>query len=274
MMGSETADAEFVGSVPEFYEQYLVPLIFEPYAEDLASRTQSLDAAAVLEVACGTGVATRAMARTIDTGVQITATDLNQPMLDHAASVGTEREVVWRQADVMALPFDDDSFDVAVCQFGVMFFPDRPAAFAEIRRVLRPDGVFLFNTWDRIRTNEFADVVTTAAASVFPDDPPQFLSRTPHGYFDHDEIRRELSAGGFGTDARIDVLEARSRASSADVPAIAYCQGTPLRGEIESRDPQSLANVTAVATAQIAERFGDTEVDGLIRGFVVTAGGS
>jgi SAM-dependent methyltransferase len=192
-------------------------------------------------------------------------------MVDHAASVGTDRDIIWRQADVIDLPFDDGSFDVVVSQFGVMFFPDRPKAFAEIGRVLRPGGVFIFNTWDRIETNEFADVVTSAAASVFPDDPPHFLARTPHGYYDHDEIRRELSAGDFEDGVEIDVLEARSRAASAEAPAIAYCHGTPLRNEIESRDESSLAHVTAVATARIADRFGDTDVDGLIRGFVVTA---
>lgn len=270
-MSSKSADSGFVGTVPEFYEKYLVPLIFEPYAHDLASRVHSSNAREVLEVACGTGVLSRAMTSSLEPFVQITATDLNEPMLDHAASVGTTREVLWRQADVMDLPFEDDSFNAVVCQFGVMFFPDRPKAFAEIRRVLRPGGVFLFNTWDRIETNEFAYVVTEAAASVFPNDPPQFLSRTPHGYFDHVEIRRELSDGGFDDDVEIDVLEARSVAGSADVPAIAYCHGTPLRNEIESRDPSALARVTSVATAQLAERFGETNLDGLIRGFVITA---
>ena len=270
-MSSESADAEFVGSVPEFYEQYLVPLIFEPYADDLTSRVRSFDAQAVLEVACGTGVVSRALASGLEPSVQITASDLNEPMVDHAATIGADREVLWRQADVMDLPFENGAFDVVVCQFGVMFFPDRPKAFAEIRRVLRPGGVFLFNTWDRIEANEFADVVTDAAASVFSDDPPQFLARTPYGYFDHDEIRSELSAGGFDDSVEIDVLEARSRARSAAVPAIAYCQGTPLRNEIESRDRSSLAHVTSIAAAQIADRFGESDVDGLIRGFVITA---
>jgi SAM-dependent methyltransferase len=264
-------DAKFDGSVPEFYEQYLVPLIFEPYAADLTSRVDGSSAQSVLEVACGTGVVTRALAAGLGSGVSITASDLSQPMVDHAAGVGTAREVLWRQGNVMDLPFESDSFDAVVCQFGVMFFADRPKAFAEIRRVLQPGGMFLFNTWDRLQANEFADVVADAAASVFPDDPPGFLGRTPYGYFDHGDIRDDLLAAGFEGGAEINVLEARSYASSADQPAIAFCHGTPLRNEIESRDRSLLTHVTSIATARIAERFGETDVDGLIRGFVITA---
>ena len=266
-----SGDAEFVGSVPEFYERYLVPLIFGPYAEDLTRRVRDSAAQSVLEVACGTGVVTRALAAGLHPDVAIFASDLNQPMVDHAARMGTAREVSWRQADVGDLPFEDGSFDAVVCQFGVMFFPDRPKAFAEIRRVLRPGGTFVFNTWDRIETNEFANVVAAAAASVFPDDPPDFLARTPYGYFDSQDICGDLSAGGFDEHVEIDVLEARSHADSAEVPAIAFCHGTPLRGEIESRDSSSLAHVTSVATDRISEQFGETDVDGLIRGFTVTA---
>jgi SAM-dependent methyltransferase len=155
-------------------------------------------------------------------------------------------------------PFEDGSFGAVVCQFGVMFFPDRQAAFAEINRVLRPGGAFLFNTWDRIEANEFAHVVADAAASVFPDDPPRFLARTPYGYFDHAEIRNDLSAAGFADDSEIDLLEAQSLAATPDMPAIAFCQGTPLRSEIESRDGSLLRHVK-------------TNVNGLIRGFVVSA---
>ncbi len=266
-----SGDTDFVGSVPEFYERYLVPLIFGPYAKDLSTRVHDSGARSVLEVACGTGVLTRALAAGLHPDIAITASDLNQPMVDHAASVGTAREVTWRQADVVNLPFEDGSFDAVVCQFGVMFFPDRPEAFAEIGRLLKRGGVFLFNTWDRIETNEFADVVATAAASVFPDDPPDFLARAPYGYFNPHDIRADLSTGGFFEHVEIDVLEARSLADSAEDPAIAFCHGTPLRGEIESRDPSSLAHVTSVATARIAERFGETDVDGLIRAFTVTA---
>ena len=271
-LGRQDADREFVGSVPELYDRYLVPLIFESYAADLVERVaRTADVpGSVLEVAAGSGVATRAMAAGLPASSSITATDLNQPMLDHAAGVGTARPVDWQQADVMALPFDDDSFDVVVCQFGVMFFPDRQAAYAEIARVLQPGGVFVFNTWGPIEENEFPHEVEETLARVFPDDPPRFLSRTPHGYFDRTTILADVAGAGFASSA-MSVLEARSRASSPDVPAVAYCHGTPLRAEIEARDSSGLDRAVTACTAAIEQRFGTVDLDTKIRGFVVTA---
>src|SRR5512146_1561151 len=183
---STSIDKDFTGSIPQLYETYLVPLIFEPYAAELASRLarQASTTTHVLEIAAGTGVLTRALSAALPEHAAIIATDLNQPMLEHAAALGTARPVDWRQADALHLPFDDATFDAVVCQFGVMFFPDKVRAFAEARRVLRVGGVFMFSVWDRIEENEFADVVTTALAAMFPEDPPRFLARTPHGYHD------------------------------------------------------------------------------------------
>ena len=262
-------DKVFAGSIPEIYERHLVPLIFEPYAEDLAARLRSRRVSRVLELAAGTGVVTRALARELPRECEIVATDLNQAMLDQAAAIGTARAVEWRQADAMQIPFANASFDALVCQFGVMFFPERPKAFAEMRRVLKPGGVLLFNTWDRIEDNEFADVVTQALARLFPSDPPRFKARTPHGYHDTDAIRRDVAAGGFAA-ARIDTIAARSRADSPRIPAIAYCQGTPLRTEIEARGAGRLAEATESAVAEIARRFGSGNVDGKIQAHVVT----
>jgi len=265
-------DRRFTGSIPEQYDTWLVPLIFEPCADELARRVGALRTARILELAAGTGVATRALAAELPAATAIVATDLNQAMLDRAAAVGTSRPVEWRQADAMALPFDDRSFDAVVCQFGVMFFPDRPRAFAEARRVLRPGGTLLFSTWDRIEENEFADVVTTALEPLFPDDPPRFLARTPHGYHDREVIARDLAAGGFTPAPRIDTIVARSRAERARIPAVAYCEGTPLRNEIEARGPSRLAEATGAAEAAIAARFGAGPVDGKIQAHVVTIG--
>lgn len=269
-MTSEQSDAVFAGSVPEVYERLLVPLIFEVYADDLVRRTHQLAPGSVLEVAAGTGVVTRALAADLDASVEITASDLNPDMIAHAESVGTSRPVDWRRADVMQLPFRESSFDVVVCQFSAMFFPDRAKAYAEIKGVLREGGTFLFNVWDAIADNEFAAVVTDAVGELFPDDPPQFLARTPHGYHDETTIRSDLAAGGF-TSVTIEAVEHRSRAATADVPAIAYCQGTPLRNELERRDPARLHEATAHATRRLTERFGPTDLDGKIRGFVITA---
>src|SRR5262245_60092378 len=193
MMGSNNTDKIFSGSIAALYDTYLVPLIFEPYASDLVKRLGSRTLSRVLEIAAGTGVVTRAMASALPESVSIVATDLNQAMLDQASVVGTARSVEWRQADAMQLPFQDETFDAVVCQFGVMFFPDKSKAFSEARRALRPGGVFIFNVWDRIAENEFADTVTTALESIFPDDPPRFLARTPHGYYDHRIIERDLA---------------------------------------------------------------------------------
>jgi SAM-dependent methyltransferase len=267
-MGSNT-DKVFTGSIPKLYETYLVPLIFEPYAADLADRLSSRSLSRVLEIAAGTGVVTRALASMLHESVSIVATDLNQAMLDQASAVGTKRPVEWRQADAMQLPFGAGTFDAVVCQFGVMFFPEKAKAFSEARRVLRPGGIFLFNVWDRITENEFADTVTTALESVFPDDPPRFLARIPHGYHHHRIIARDLADAGFVAPPRINTVAARSRATSPRVPAIAYCQGTPLRNEIETRDASRLGEATDIAAEAIAQRFGRSDVDGKIQAHVV-----
>ena len=264
-------DKDFIGSIPEIYDTYLVPLIFETYAQDLAERVGALNPASVLETAAGSGVVARALVSTISPDTQYAVTDLNQPMLDYAASKqATDPRLTWRQADAMALPFEDESFDVVVCQFGVMFYPDRISGYIEACRVLKPGGTLIFNVWDRIETNEFADVVTAAAATVFPDDPPQFLPRTPHGYYDENLIREELGEAGFA-DVSYESLDATSSAPSPHHPAMAYCQGTPLRNEIEERDANLLEHVTECATAAIADRFGNGAVAAKIRGHIVAA---
>lgn len=268
-MTTPQTDRVFAGSIPKLYETYLVPLIFEPYAADLAHRVAARSVARVLEIAAGTGVVTRQLATVLPDSVSILATDLNQPMLDMAAATGTRRAVEWRQADAMQLSFPDASFDAVVCQFGVMFFPDKAKAFSQARRVLRPGGVFIFNVWDRIEQNEFADTVTTALESLFADDPPRFLARVPHGYHDPSTIRQDLARGGFAGSPQITSVAQRSRAASPRLPAVAYCQGTPLRNEIETRDAARLGEATEVAAAAIAERFGAGAVDGKIQALVV-----
>lgn len=269
-MSNHSTDKAFAGSIPEFYDTHLVPLIFEPYATDIAARLASRPLASVLEIAAGTGVVTRAMASVLPESVSIVATDLNQPMIDHASALSTKRPVQWRQADAMRLPFEDATFDAVVCQFGAMFFPEKSGAYAEARRVLRPSGVFIFNVWDRIEENEFADTVTTALQSLFPNDPPRFLARTPHGYHDIKTIERDLANGGFTDTPEVTTLAARSKAESCLIPAIAYCQGTPLRNEIEARDASRLGDATDVAAKAIAGRFGRGAVDGKIQAHVVT----
>ena len=264
------SDRVFAGSIPALYDRYLGPLIFAEYAADLAKRAAALQPARVLEIAAGTGIVTRAMVRAVPAGVEIIATDLNQAMLDFAAAQPGAARVTWRQADAQRLPFEDSSFDAVLCQFGAMFFPDRGVAYREACRVLRPGGHFLFNVWDRIEENEFTYVLTEAVAALFPDDPPRFLARTPHGYHDVVAIEGELRAAGF-SDVKVETVSRRSRASSARDPAVGFCQGTPLRNEIEARAPARVAEATDAAAATIAHRFGSGPIDGKIQAHVFTA---
>jgi len=269
-MSDRSTDEVFAGSVPKLYESHLVPLIFKSYAADLSRRVALRPVSRVLEVAAGTGVVTRDLAAVLPANVTIVATDLNQPMLDLAAEIGTQRPVVWQQADAQQLPFEDGVFDAVVCQFGVMFFPEKSKAFAEARRVLRAGGALIFSVWDRIEDNDFAHTVTRALESIFPQDPPRFLARTPHGYYDLAVVEQDLRQGGFLAKPIVDTVSARSRAASPRGPAIAYCQGTPLRNEIEARDKSRLGEATDIAAQAISQQFGRGPVDGKIQAHVVT----
>jgi ubiquinone/menaquinone biosynthesis C-methylase UbiE len=266
-----TVDKVFAGSIPEMYERLMVPLIFEPYARDLAARLAKIRPANVLETAAGTGVVTRALASALPAETRLTVTDLNQPMLDHAKGrQPADSRIAWKQADALALPFEDRSFDAVACQFGAMFFPDKVQGYREARRVLKPGGHFFFSVWDRIEENDFADVITQELAAVFPNDPPRFLARTPHGYHHEKQIREEVKAAGF-TNISIDAVDARSKAPSPRDPAIAYCQGTPLRSEIEARGAPGLQEATNRAADAMARKFGTGAVDGRIRALVISA---
>jgi len=202
--------------------------------------------------------------------VSVLATDLNQPMLDHAAAQVSSSRLSWQKVDAQALPFPDASFDAVVCQFGVMFFPDKEKAYREARRVLTPGGHFIFNVWDKIEYNEFADVVTEAVGEIFPTDPPRFLARTPHGYYDKEIVVAAVRNAGF-VNVTAETLTRRSVAPSCRDPAIAYCQGTPLRNEIEARDASQLVAATELAASRISARFGTGPVDGMIQAHVITA---
>ena len=264
-------DKVFHGSVPENYDRYMVPLIFEPFAADLAQRAASFSPNAVLEIAAGTGAVTRALAPKLALSASYMVTDLNQPMLDYAASrQPADTRILWRQADAQALPFENAAFDLVCCQFGAMFFPDRPCAYREAKRVLKPGGQFLFNVWDRIEENVFANDVTNALAKIFPDDPPRFLARTPHGYYDTQLIRRELEDAGF-SGVTIETRADQSRASSPRIPAVAYCQGTLLRNEIDARDTGKLEAATNYAASAIADRHGRGEIAAKIQAHVIAA---
>lgn len=257
-----------VGSSFEVFEKYLVPLIFEPFAGDLAARVAARQMARVLEIAAGTGVVTRAMAAVLPPDVMVVATDISPELLERAVTVPVNREVDWREADAMSLPFEDGSFDAIVCQFGVMHFEDRAKAYAEAYRVLRPGGRLLFNSWDRIEENEFAAKVMEALGRLFPHDPPRFMERVPHAYNSESVIQGDLRAAGFLKPAQLETITAWSRTDSHEVPAIGFCQGTGFRNEIETRGME-LGEATEFAAEAIAERFGRRNLVGRIQAVVV-----
>jgi ubiquinone/menaquinone biosynthesis C-methylase UbiE len=265
------SDRNFAGAIPDLYDRLLVPLIFEEYAGDLARRVAGLRPQHVLEIAAGTGVLTRAMAPLLGVGAQIWATDLSPDMLDIAMrKQSDDKRIEWRQADALALPFEPQMFDAVVCQFGAMFFPDKVQGYREARRVLKPGGFFLLNIWESLAVNDFARTVEDALADIFPNDPPRFMGRMPHGYGDKQIIHGELDAAGFQAIA-IETVAHRSRASSAQDVAFTYCQGTPLRAEIEARNPSGLDATTDTVAEVLRKRFGSGAIEGGISAHVVTA---
>lgn len=265
-------DKLFAGSIPEIYDTHMVPLIFESYAADLAQRVAATAPLRVLETAAGTGVVTRALAPLLSESADYIVSDLNPPMLERAAArQGADARITWQPADALSLPFAAASFDAVVCQFGAMFFPDRVAGYREALWVLKPGGRFFFSVWDRIEENDFARIVMEVTGAAFPDDPPQFITRTPHGYYDVAVIEAELRTAGFA-EIEITTVEHRSDAPDARTAATAYCQGTPIRNEIEARDPDAVQAVTDRAAEAIAKAYGDGPVSGKIQAHVIIAG--
>jgi len=247
------------------YDELLVPAVFRPYADDLAARVARRHPRDVLELAAGTGVLTGAMTALLPRA-RITATDLNVAMVQIGAA--NVPAATWQQADAMHLPFEAGSFDLVACQFGVMFLPDRPTGYAGIARVLRPGGHFLFNCWGPLATHEIEATVIATLAETFPDDPPTFLARVPHGYHDAGRVTADLTAGGFD-DIQIETVEVDCTGKTANELARGYCRGTPLRPEIEARGDLE-ATTQTLATA-LERRFGPGVITGRMAALVVSA---
>lgn len=266
-------DTDFVGPVPDIYDRFMVPLLFQPYAEDMAARVAALDPTEVLEIAAGSGVVTRALAPRLAAGARYVASDLNPPMLEQAKSrQPPDPPIDWAVADALDLPFADGRFDVVICQFGAMFFPDKIRGFAQVRRVLKPGAPFIFNVWDSLAHNLVAATVWQAVQALYPVNPPDFFVRVPHGYFDAARIRADLAAAGFA-DITVETVTRESQAPSARDAATALCMGTPLRMEIVARAPDGLAEVTRKVEAALRQRFGDGPVTGPMQALVVVAKG-
>jgi SAM-dependent methyltransferase len=258
-------DRLWAGEMPEAYERWLAPAVFRPFAVDLAQRAARLTPRRVLELAAGTGVLTRELAAAIPTA-EVIATDLNPAMVEF----GSRRApgAAWQQADALDLPFPDRQFDLVVCQFGVMFFPDRPAAFREARRVLTPGGRLLFSTWGAVDTHDFAAALVAGVERAFPDDPPTFLAAVPHGYSDIGQVRADLTAAGLQC-ASAEPVTLHGRSGSAAGVAAGFCTGTPLRMAIEARG--DLMASTEVVSAEMRARLGDGPVTATMTAHVIEA---
>lgn len=259
----------FSGSVPELYQQYLVPLLFEDYAKDIAARVRVPADGAVLETACGTGVVTRQLRQTLPKGARLVATDLSPAMLEVAKKQLKDMPgIEYQPADAVALPFPDASFDAVVCQYGVMFFPDKEQGYREAARVLKPGGSFIFNVWDSVANNPIVECVSDAAAALTPDNPSSFLRKIPYGYYDTDGIQAELARNGFAK-LEVQALKQTSRAPSTHAAALALTRGTPLAAQLAERGIADAAQDTAEQA--LRKRFGSGTISAPMQAFVFVA---
>jgi len=256
MAASYTA---FIGSIPHYYDQYLGPLIFEEYGADLARRVSVPPGGAVLETAAGTGIATRHLCNTLSKDVRIVATDLNEPMLELAKRKFDSRDnIEFQPADATRLPFSNASFDAVICQFSLMFFPDKFATVQETARVLKPGGIFVFSLWDSSEHNHLVRTVTDTLARLFPHRPPPFFD-TPYGYYRIDEVKPLLEEAGFG-DIEISILPRVSRCDTARQVALGYILGTPVCIQIAERGEYTVEKVVDSVEGALCETYGPSSI--------------
>jgi SAM-dependent methyltransferase len=264
-----TGAAQFTGSIPEHYDRHLGPLFFAPYACDLAARLALPATARVLEVACGSGIVTEQLRARLAPSVELVATDLNQAMLAVAQRrLGARAALSWRVADAQALPFPDAHFGGWLCQFGWMFFPDKPAAAREAFRVLHAGGQLLLNVWGSQRENPIARIAHETLTRLFPDDPPDFY-RVPFGSHDTVALSSLLGTAGF-VDLRAERVDCEAHAPSAEHAAIGLVRGNPVVGQLAVRGADAEAVVAPVAEALRAE-LGAGPLRAPMRAHVVTA---
>src|SRR5262245_8363048 len=248
-------DAAFVGSIPAHYDCHLGPVLFHEYGDVMAARLGVWRGMRVLETACGTGIVTERLTARLAGHSHLVATDLNEPMLAHAAAKLGGAQVEWRSADATNLPFADGEFDAVVCQFGLMFFPDKAAGAREAFRVLRPGGCFLVSVWDRLDDNPVPRITHETVAAFFPADPPQFYT-IPFSLHDPEVVSRLLADAAF-VDVEWERLDATGVSASAADAARGLIEGNPIYLAIMDRRPESLADIEAAVARNLAAALGD-----------------
>ncbi|MDP5226253.1 MULTISPECIES: methyltransferase domain-containing protein [Arthrobacter] len=251
-------DKDFAGSIPALYDELLVPLMFQDYARDLAARVAACAPATVLETAAGTGAVTRELRKALP-DARLTATDLNPAMLARAASVLPGSDTLeWLQADAQRLPFDDHSFDAMVCAFGVMFFPDRPAAYREARRVLAPGGRLALAVWDSLANNPLPRAVAEALAELGLTQATSFLERVPFSLADPWKLGTELEQAGF-SQVRVETVAHESAVTTAGIVARSHVLGTPTLNHVEADRPGQAEAVSDAVATLLARNLGEEE---------------
>jgi ubiquinone/menaquinone biosynthesis C-methylase UbiE len=251
--------------MPAAYERGMVGPVFEPFAEHLSAAVAARRPGRVLELAAGTGVLTRRLVRLLPEAA-IVATDLNEAMVSLGQELVPEAE--WQPVDAMSLPYDDASFDVVVCQFGVMFLPDRVAAYRGMRRVLRSGGALLFNAWGDVEEHTYEKALVQVLHALFPDDPPTFMESTPHGYSDPMRIESDVRAAGFN-DVTVETLHLTSEVDSVAALATGYCEGSPVRAELARRG--DVAELTGPVVAEMQKLLGPGPITGTMAAHEVVA---
>jgi ubiquinone/menaquinone biosynthesis C-methylase UbiE len=260
----------FIGSIPENYDRYLGSVLFDPFASDIVNRLDVSEGASVLELACGTGIVTRRLRDRLLHNVKLIATDLNEAMIAYAAGKFVPNELVeWKQADATNLPFADGSFDAVVCQFGLMFVPDKQMAFREAHRVLKPEGKFLFSVWDAIEENDLAYIAHKTISTFFENDPPNFYE-IPFSFHDPEAIKLLLAEVGF-KEIELTLLKLRSICHSALEVATGLVKGNPVIVAINERNPSAVAKVISAVAEAVALHCGDLPVRGKMQAFVCSA---
>lgn len=255
--GGPQSHARFDGSIPELYDSCLGPVLFRFAAVDLAKRlAQELKSGSnVLEIASGTGIATEQLWRILPPDVRITASDLNQAMLDLARDKrGRMTGVDYLQADVSELPFDNEQFDAVACQFGIMFFPDKPRAVSEMARVLKPGGTLIFNVWDSLSENPAVKLTHDTISSFVSGAPPTFLE-TPFGYH-HCRTIKDLLLGANLADVQISVVPEVVQGADPYSLARGLVCGNPGVVEIRERASKEPEEIVQFVGDVLTEAFG------------------